>query len=104
MEEKRKISIRKILQVALTVLVSAGCIVAIVSAARIDDKQFVKGVEIHIKNDKKYHFIEQKEIMDLAINNRNVDVAHTPLAQLDIHTMEKLIEADPWVADAQVFV
>ena len=104
MKEKRKISVRKILQVGLTIIVSAGCIMAIVSASRIDNNQTVKSVVVHIKNDKKYHFIEQKEIMDLAINNRNIDVAHTPLSKLDIHTMEKLIMADPWVSDAQVFV
>ncbi len=104
MKTKRKISIRKILQVVLTVLVSTGCIIAIVSASRIDDNQTATSVAVHIKNDKKYHFIEQKEIMDLAINNRNIDVEHTPLSKLDIHSMERLIEADPWVANAQVFV
>ncbi len=59
---------------------------------------------VHIRNDKKYHFIEQKEIMDLAINDRQIDIENTPLSKLDIHSMERVIMADPWVADAQVFV
>jgi len=104
MKKKRKILIRKILQVAFTIIVSTGCIMAIVSASRIDDNQTVKNVVVHIKNDKKYHFIEQKEILNLAINNRNIDLAHTPLSKLDVHGMEQVIMADPWVSDAQVFV
>ena len=104
MKMKRKISIRKILQVFLTVVVSTGCIIAIVSASKIEDEKTLKSVAVHFRNDKKYHFIEENEIMDLAINNRNIDVMHTPISKLDIHSMEQIIMADPWVAHAQVFI
>ena len=101
---KRKISIRKILQVFLTLVVTSCCIVAIVSASKIEDDKMVKNVEIHFKNDKKYHFIQEQEIIDLAVNNEHVDVMHTPVSKLDIHRMEQLIKADPWVAFAQVYI
>ena len=104
MAAKRKISVRKILQVFLTVVVSTGCIIAIVSASRIEDSKMLSSVAVHIKNDKKYHFIEEKEIMDLAVNNRGIDVMNTPVAHLDVKGMEQVILADPWVANAQVFV
>ena len=104
MATKRKISVRKIMQVFITLVVTTACVIAIVSATRIDDNNTLKNVAVHIKNDKKYHFIEQKEIMDLAINSRNIDIVHTPLSKLDIHQMEQVILADPWVADAQVYV
>ena len=104
MATKRKISIRKILQVLLTVVVSTGCIIAIVSASRIEDSKMLSSVAVHIKNDKKYHFIEEKEIMDLAVNNRSIDVMNTPISHLDVKGMEQVISADPWVASAQVFV
>jgi cell division protein FtsQ len=104
MAEKRKISVRKILQVFITLVVTTGCIVAMVSASRIEDTKTLTSVAVHIRNDKKYHFIEEKEIMDLVINNRKVDIAHTPVSKLDIHGMEQVILADPWVSDAQVYV
>lgn len=104
MAVKRKISIRKILQVFLTIVVTTCCIIAMVSASKIDDSKVLKSVAIHFKNDKKYHFIQEHEIMDLAINNRHIDIQHTPISKLDIHTMEQLIMADPWVAYAQVYV
>lgn len=104
MAKKNKISVRRILQVALTVVVSIGCIAAMLSASSIESDKMLKSVEVHIKNDRKYHFIEQNEIMDMAINNRHVDVEHTPLSKLDIRGMEQVILANPWVASAQVYV
>ncbi len=104
MAAKRKISVRKILQVFVTVVVSAGCIIAMVSASRIEDSKMLSSVAVHIKNDKKYHFIEEKEIMDLAVNNRGIDVMNTPISHLDVKGMEQVIAADPWVAGVQVFV
>ncbi len=104
MAAKRKISIRKILQVFVTLVVTTCCIIAMVSASRIEDSKTIKSVAVHIKNDKKYHFIEQQEILDLAITNRDVDIAHTPLSKLDMHSMERVIVADPWVAGAQVYI
>lgn len=105
MEVKRKISIRKILQVLLTITVAAGCIVAMVSASTIEGERPLKSLPvIHISNDRKYHFIEQKEIMNLAIYNRNIDILHTPVSRLDAHGIEQAIMKDPWVADAQVFI
>jgi cell division protein FtsQ len=104
MATKRKISVRKILQVFLTVVVSTGCVIAIVSASRIEDGKMLSSVAVHIKNDKKYHFIEEKEIMDLAVSNRGIDVMNTPISHLDVKGMEQVICADPWVAGAQVFV
>ena len=104
MSIKRKISVRKIIQVALTIVVSAGCIVAMVSAARIEGDEKISNVAIRIRNEKKYHFIEQKEIMDLVINERDIDITNTTLANLDIHSMERTLLADPWVAAAEVYV
>jgi len=104
MAEQRKISVRRILQVLLTMVVSIGCLIAIVSASRIEDSKKLTGVAVHIKNDKKYHFIEEKEIMDLAVNNRGIDVMNTPVSQLDIRGMEQVITSDPWVAGVQVFI
>jgi cell division protein FtsQ len=105
MKERRKISVRKILQLLLTITVATGCIVAMVSASSIEGEKVLKGHPIvHIKNDRKYQFIEQQKIMDLAIYSRNIDILNTPVSRLNLRDIEKAIKADPWVADAQVFV
>jgi cell division protein FtsQ len=104
MEQKRKISIRKILQVLLTLLVTGGCIVALLSASRIEDNKHLAGMEVHISNGSKYHFLDDKQVMDMVVNNRHLDINHIPLNKLDIRTMENIVASNPWVANAEAFI
>ena len=104
MAKKRKISIRKILQAAFTLVVAVCCIVAMVSASRMEENKLLTRIDVHIKSAKKYHFIEEKQILDEAINNRNIDAMHITVGKLDMQGMEQALKADPWVADAQLYI
>jgi|GEM_PF-370587 len=105
MTKKRKISVRKVIQLALTVVMAVCCTIAIVSASRIEGGQPLKAPPVvHISNDRKYQFIEQQEVMKLAIHDRHVDIAHVPVSRIDTRGIEKAIMSDPWVADARVFI
>lgn len=104
-EKKRKISVRRILQVLLTFVAAAGCIVAMVSASDMEaEKPLTKLPEISIKNDRRYHTLEQNKIMDLAIYGRGVDIRNTPVSKLDVRGIEDAIMSDPWVASAEVYI
>ncbi len=104
-QRKRKISVRKVLQMLITVVMTTCCIMAIVSASRIEGAQPLKGLPVvHISNDRRYQFIEQKHIMDLAVYDRSIDIVHTPVSKLDVRGMERAIMADPWVQNAQVYI
>ncbi|HXS35358.1 MAG TPA: hypothetical protein VN721_01555 [Flavipsychrobacter sp.] len=103
MSERRKISVRKILQLLVTIIVSAGCVIAITSASKIENTKKINSVDVQIKNDK-YHFVDKQQIMDMLITNRHLDMTHLTMDKLDIHSMEKIVSANPWIADAQVFV
>lgn len=103
-DKKRKISIRKVLQLLLTLVVTSCCVIAISSASKIEGEKVLKTIAIHYNNCKKYHSVEEQEIMDLVINSKRIDIQHTPISKLDVHAMEKTIMANPWMANAQVFV
>jgi cell division protein FtsQ len=104
MKLKRKISIRKVLQVLLTLLVTGGCIVALLSASKIEDNKRLTGVQVHINNGNSYHFLDNKQVMDMVVNNRHLDIQHIPLSKLDIRTMEEIVTSNPWVSNAEVFI
>lgn len=104
MEQKPKISIRKVLQLVVTVVVTIGCVIAIVGAATLAGTKPVSRVEIHINNGKKYQFIEQNELLELAITNKGLELETLPMAKLDLKDMERTLVADPWVANAQVYI
>lgn len=104
MTEKRKISARKILQFLLTLVVTAGCIVAVLSASRKEDEKYIRNIDIRIKNDNKCRFIDKDAVMDLVANDKHIDLKHIPASQLDLHGMEEAIAANPWVGRAEIYV
>ncbi len=104
MAAQYKISPRKVVQVLLTLVVATCCLVAIISASKLERKQLLTNIEVHIKSNKMYHFVEEQEILDEAIYKRNVDAMHTPLGQLDLKSMEQVLKNNPWVADAQLYI
>jgi cell division protein FtsQ len=103
MSEKRKISVRKIMQTLVTVLVTGACITAMLSAARKQDAQHVKDFSINIKNEK-YGFIDKAEVKYKLLHNKDIDVRKISLGKLNIGKMEEAVATNPWVADAQVYV
>lgn len=104
MTQKRKISARKILQFLLTLVVTAGCIVAVLSASKKEDEKYIRSIDIRIKNDNKCRFIDKDAVMDLVANDKHIDLKHIPASQLDLHGMEEAIAANPWVGRAEIYV
>lgn len=104
MAEKRKISVRKILQFLLTLVVTACCIVAVLSASRKEDEKYIRNIDIRIKNENKCRFIDKAAIMDLVANDKHIDLKHVPSSKLDLHGMEEAIAANPWVGRAEIYV
>ncbi len=99
-----KISYKKIFQVFFTLVVSTCCVIAMVGASNIESTQKLAGVSIHINSKKKYHFVEESQIFDEAIKNRNIDTSVTPIEKIDFKAMERVIEQDPWVEHATLYV
>lgn len=104
MAKKRKISVRRVLQVLLTLVVTTACVMGILSAARIEDNKRLTGIDIQIINGKKYHFLDEQDVKHMLVDNRHIDINQTPVGKLDIHVMENIITANPWVGEAQVYV
>lgn len=104
MTEKRKISVRKVLQFMVTIIVVAGCAVAVTSASRRQEDKKVKGVNIRVTNEKSCHFLDKEEVTKMLLTRRNVDITSLPLSKVDVHQMERIAQSNPWVDAAEVFV
>jgi cell division protein FtsQ len=103
MSTKRKISVRRIMQAFITLVVVAGSVLAILSASQIQDKAKLAGIDIRIKNEQ-YGFIDKDEVKNLLLNNRHIDIAKTSIKKLDIRQMEDIMNANPWIANAQLYI
>ena len=74
MAQAPKISIIKVLQVLFTFVMCTTCIVAMIGAASIeDDKTIDDRVEVRILGSKRYHALEEQQILNQAIVDRKVD-------------------------------
>jgi len=104
MGEKRKISFRKILQLLVTLIVTTGCVLAITSASRIQDKKVISGIRIAIRNENDCRFIDKQDVQDMLLANRHINIGSTPIAKIDLHKMEQIAQANPWISDAQVYL
>ena len=104
MAAKYKISYRKIFQVFFTLVISTCCVIAMISASNIESGKKLTSVEVHIASNKKYHFIEEKQILEEVISNRNIDIMNTPVEKIDVKAMERVLEQDPWVAHARLYI
>lgn len=62
MSKKRKISVRKIIQVLITLVVTSACIVAVLSASKIEDTKKLAGIDVQISNEKTCHFLDKNGV------------------------------------------
>jgi len=104
MGRKNKISVRRVFQVLLTLVATTACIIGILSAARIEDNKRLTGINVQIVNGNRYHFLNNEDVKNMLIDDRHIDINHVPVGKLDIHAMENIIAANPWVGEAQVYV
>jgi cell division protein FtsQ len=104
MTVKRKISVRKVLQVGLTLVVAVACIVAIVSAAKVENRKAISGIEVTVNNDPKYHVTEQKVLKEGIMTQFLGNDALRQLGKVDLKAIARFVSADPWVDHAEVFI
>ena len=79
--------------------------VAMIGAASIeDDKTIDDRVEVRILGSKRYHALEEQQILNQAIVDRKVDLKRTPIGEMDLNGMEEALKKDPWILDAQCHI
>ena len=103
MTVKRKISIRKIIQALLTMVLAGVCITAILSATKLHKTRTLSDVEINIKNDK-YGFVTKQDIRQTLIDKEGISENETLVSKLDVRKMEEELAKNPWVNNVEVYV
>jgi cell division protein FtsQ len=104
MSQKRSISVRKVIQTAVTLVLLGLSVLVMLSASGIQDKHTLKGVSISVKNDDVCQFVDKKAVRNILLTQRHIDLGTTKLSSVDIHQMEHILSANPWIDTVQVFV
>lgn len=103
MSVKRKISVRKILQALLTLMLTGVCIAAVLSATKLQSARKLNDVNIQINNSD-YGFVTKADVATMLLKDRNVQLKNTKLSSINVKQMEQVIKESDWVEDAQVYI
>lgn len=100
-EWKNKIGV--ILIGTLWVSLGAGLLVLLVAAVRMRDKQNCKGVQIQISGVSNNFFIDKTDIREIIAGHENNRITGRPVSDFDLISLEKTLEKEVWVKEAQLF-
>lgn len=104
MEKKRKISIRKVLQALVTIIVSTGCFIVVIGASNRQNDLTVSAVKLEIENIQRYPFLNKETLWKQLIDQQDIKVNKTKLSEINIGAIESKSYENLWVSQAKVYV
>lgn len=100
---KRKYKWKKIFFAALWLLAGIGVVVLLGTAMRQKNRKLCSDVKVEIRGGAaKQLFIDEKEVLDIL--NAMGRVSGNRIASLNLRMMETVVEKNPWVSNAEMFL
>ncbi len=103
MSRKRKISVLKLTRAVFSLGVVVLAYMAFTSSARTYRQRPISGMEVRILNPE-LGFVRPGAVERQLIGNRGLQLDSLPLAEWDIHQMERILLSNPWIETAEVYV
>lgn len=103
MEGNNKYTFRKILVISIWILLGTGTIVLLVAAISKKYNEPVAGLEIHIKEVQNNKFIDKKDVINILEKANGKKLNKMDLGSLDLTTMEKELQKNSWIENAEAF-
>lgn len=104
MANKRKISIRKVLQAMVTLVVTTACVTAILGASRMQRERIVKDIRIQIVSPSKQQFLDKQVLYKDLVTDLGIRPGKTTLAKLNVSAIEQKAYRNQWVGKAQIYL
>jgi len=101
---QRRVSIRKILQTLVTLVAVGGCAVAMISADHRQSSRNISAVDIQVESPSGVRFVTEDAIRERLFRNRHLRPDAIRSGKLDERQMEAILDANPWVDEAEVFM
>lgn len=98
----RKYNWKKILVNTLWVLAGIGAIVLLGAAMQQKNRKRCTGVKIEITGAERHMFIDEKDVMEML--KTMGAITGTSMASLNLRQMESMVEKNPWVKNAEMFL
>jgi len=104
MSEANQISTKKVIRFTIGLVLVAIFMVALIAASVQQNNKHIKALDVRLNDENNYSFLQKKDIEQLLLTNRSINLKSTTLEQLDLKKMESIAKTNPWVAKADVFI
>lgn len=104
MGKKRRISVRKVLQALVTLVVAAACIAGISIASDKQDQTGIRHLLFRVTNEQQYSFLDKNSLLNQVRRSHHLAEGKTQVADLDLKAIEEEISDHPWVQHAAVYL
>lgn len=104
MAPKTATVLRRIFTLLLWSGVLAGFVVLLAAAVQEKDTARCKGIRVQLRGDDRNAFIDENDIKALVLRDKSRNPVGTPVSELDINNLEQIVEANPWVRSAELYV
>ena len=100
---KSRINIKKIITAFFWLVATISMVVVLVAAINTSNDATCAGVEVEIRNDENFLFLDRKQVLNLLTDSRNAAIKGRPVAEIDLRKLEAILRKNIWVKDAQLF-
>lgn len=104
MQSKTKLVFRRIGTLLLWGGALAGFVVLLAAAVQEKDTAKCTGMKVTLTGDDRNAFIDEKDIKALITGDSKRNPVGMAISDININNLEHIVEADPWVRSAQLFI
>ena len=99
----KRYKIKNILTATTWILISCGAILLLAASVRKNDIRKCEGINIKIYGATNHLFIDKEDIQKIIRNYSGKDVTNKALKEFDLRTIERVLERDIWINNAELF-
>ncbi|MEO5966939.1 MAG: hypothetical protein ABIP68_05100 [Ferruginibacter sp.] len=99
----KRYRIKKILSATMWIIVSFGAIMLLAASVKKNDIRKCEGINIKIFGATNHLFIDKEDIQKIIRNYSGRDVTNKTLKEFDLRTIERVLERDIWINNAELF-
>lgn len=100
---EKKNNIRKLFSSLVWLLIGFATVALLISAVYNKESKHCKGVDITISGVTNNFFIDKNDVYTIIKNNGGDSTQHTALSQINLKLIEKELEKDVWVKNAELY-
>lgn len=104
MQPKTKTAIKRIASVILWGGVLAGFGVLVAAAVNDKDNTKCKGIRVTLRGDDRNAFVDVKDVKALITADKSLNPTNKPISEVRLSQLEKIVERDPWIRSAQLYI